>query len=85
MRSVVVGGQWQAYQRSIWNDHTADLAIDNSSSTCYVSGYDIGAWWFVDLGEQRVVDSVIISGRLSNCYKSVSVTQFVLDHRMGTE
>jgi len=57
-------GQWVAYQRSVWNYHTADLAIDNSTSTCYISGHDIGAWWFVDLGLQRVVDAVTISGAL---------------------
>ena len=61
-KNLCIGGQWEAYQRSIWNHHTADLAIDNSTTTCYISGYDIGAWWFVDLGLQRVVDSVIISG-----------------------
>jgi len=60
--SVYIEGQWEAYQRSTWNYHTADLAVDNSTRTCYISGYDIGAWWFADLGIERVVDSVIISG-----------------------
>ena len=50
------------YQRSIWNDHTSDLAVDDDASTCYVSGYDIGAWWYVDMGQHVVVDGVIISG-----------------------
>ena len=62
IRDRHIGGQLEAYQRSVWNDNTADLAIDNSTSTCYISGYDIGAWWFVDLGLQRVVDAVTISG-----------------------
>jgi len=61
-KSVIVGGQWNVSQRSIWNNNTANLAIDNDASTCYMSGYENGAWWFVDIGQERVVDSIIISG-----------------------
>jgi len=51
-------------QRSTFNLFSSYLAIDNDTTTCSKTGWDVGAWWKLDLGWSRVVSGVEFIGSL---------------------
>ena len=64
-----------ATQLGVFNDYTADLALDgdtnddvNTPPHCAYSVASSGssAWWMVDLGKQYIIDSVTIYGSHGN-------------------
>lgn len=51
-----------ALQKSVFNYNTADLALDSDPKTCAETGYDLGAWWKIDLNDVYTVFGVKLKG-----------------------
>ena len=60
-----------AFQSSLYEDNYPSLAVDGNYGTnyeqCSHTGYDTGAWWAVDLGQEYFVSEVVITNRGSDC------------------
>jgi len=47
----------------MFNDNYPNLALDNDTLTCAVTGWEtIGQWWKVDLGSRQTVTGVHLTG-----------------------
>jgi len=56
-----------AVQSSVYNDNHAFHALDNDTVTCAVTGWEtIGPWWKVDLGAQKAITGVTLTGTCNN-------------------
>ena len=55
---------YSTYQRSTLNKYSSDLAIDGDKNTCSQTGYDIGSWWWVDLGTYVNIHGISIQGQV---------------------
>ena len=74
--NVAEGRGQFATQFGVFNDYTADLALDgdtnddvNTPPHCAYSDDDYGtgpAWWMVDLGKRYIIDSVTLWGSHGN-------------------
>jgi len=53
----------EAFQSSTINDNTADLALDGDRQTCSLTGFEVGCWWKVDLGQTMAVSGLKIQGK----------------------
>jgi len=59
---ILFAGLEEFRQKTIFNQQTPDLAMDNDPSTCAKSGWDVGPWWKLDLGQPTQVSGVSILG-----------------------